>query len=105
MLVEFKRLHELTFDDGRIIRYDAGTVDEIEKEKATALLEDGVVRLVGESSGGRETFLRSLSKSELQELCRNHIDAYMPSVHRNVDHMIDLIMAHEEEHGLLIKDQ
>lgn len=101
MLVEFKRRWELTFDDGRIIRYDAGTVDDIEEDKAEALLKDGIIVMVGESSGGREAFLRSLSKSELQELCRNHIDAYMPSVHRNVDHMIELILLHEKEHGLL----
>ena len=99
---------------GKVIRYQADSRHEVPDACALEMIRCGYADKASEEveaanstlgdSSEREVFWRAFTKSDLQELCKKHIDSYRARIHRSIDSMIELILLHEAEHGSLLKN-
>jgi len=103
MKVKFIKNHVLSFSDGRIIRYDEGTLDCLDNESAVSAINSGDAVEIVEAGNRFDFYKEKFSRPELQEICRMNMPEYMPSVHKKTADMIKLILDYERETEKLIK--
>ncbi|MGD8501542.1 MAG: hypothetical protein PVJ86_12890 [Phycisphaerales bacterium] len=115
MNVKFLKYCPWSYGGGRVRKYQAGTVHDIKDGDASEMIRCGYAEEFSEETPKtnesdseekfdfeeRRRFYRRFSRSELIGVCRENIKEYMPSVHKNIPDLIDLILVYEENHGIL----
>lgn len=96
------------FQDGRIIIYSSQSLVCVDDEEAKLMIEKGFAEEIDQSeqqgeNNDRISFWKQFSRSDLQELCKNHVHNYKPSLHRNIDSLIELIIEHEQNHDYILR--
>ena len=109
MLCKFQESREVEFEDGRIVRFDKGTVDEITDKEAQKLLEDGAVDAIAASvfdKGGRKDFYKQkFSRSGLIEFCKRHQVPFTARNDRTIPALVERIVDFESKNGIIIEEK